>query len=163
MFMGTHAEGVFEVKSWDEKTYEQLGGEAKLTHARIRQDFSGDLEATGSWEVLMCYCADGTASYSGLVRVVGRLSGRSGSFVAQTTGGFDGNEARWTWSVVRGSGTEELEGLTGEGSVVAPHGSTGSFSLDHNLDVGSGGSSATGEAAPEPGPAARVPDTGSEL
>ncbi len=132
--MSTHATGTFQVTSWDENTYQQLEGDAKLTRGRIEQDFSGDLQGRGTWDVLMCYAPDGTATYTGLVRVVGRLGERAGSMVLQTNGGFDGNEARWTWSVVPGSGTEQLSGVRGEGTVVAPHGSTGAFSLDFDLD-----------------------------
>jgi hypothetical protein len=133
--MAKHATGTFKVTSWDENTYEQLEGDAKLTRARITQDFSGDLQGGGTWDVLMCYAPDGTAIYTGLVRVIGKLNDRAGSMVLQTNGGFDGNEARWTWSVVPGSGTEQLSGVHGEGAVVAPHGSTGSFSLDFDVDA----------------------------
>jgi len=58
---------------------------------------------------------------------------RSGSFVFETTGSYDGGEARTTWSVVPGSGTDELRGLRGEGSAVAPGGPNGSFTLDYDL------------------------------
>jgi Protein of unknown function (DUF3224) len=127
------AQGVFQVTAWDEKTYQRLEGESKLTHARISQDFHGDLEATGTWDVLMFYRPDGTASYLGQVRLVGSLGGRSGSAVLRTEGGFDGNEARSGWEVIPGSGTGSLEGLEGRGETVAGHGSTGTYTLDHNL------------------------------
>ncbi|MHB8509119.1 MAG: DUF3224 domain-containing protein [Candidatus Dormibacteria bacterium] len=127
------AHGDFSVASWDEKTYEELGVEGKLTRAHVEQAFTGDLEGTGTWDALMCYAPDGTASYVGFVRVVGRLSGRSGTFVAQTAGGYDGTVARWSWSVIKGTATDQLEGLEGQGECRASHGSTGTLALDHNL------------------------------
>lgn len=133
--MTAHASGTFQIASWDEKTYEQLEGDSKLTRARIRQDFAGDLQGSGTWDVLMYYGPDGTANYTGLVRVVGQLKDHSGSVVLQTNGGYDGHEASWVWSVLPGSGTEQLQGLRGQGQVVAPHGSSGSFSLDFDLDL----------------------------
>ncbi len=159
--MTTHASGTFQVKSWDEKTYEQLDGDTKLTRARIRQDFAGDLEGTGTWDVLMCYCPGGTASYTGLVRVIGRLRDHSGSVVLQTNGGFDGREATWAWSVVPGSGTDQLQGLRGRGMVVAPHGSAGSFSLDFDPDPQS--ASPVDEEETGVACAVRVPESQSEL
>ena len=131
--MTTHTTGDFEVTGWDESTYEELGGDAKLTRASVQQQFTGDLEATGSWQALMCYTLDGRASYTGQVRVVGKLGGRSGSFVLQTDGGYDGSEARWSWSVIPGSATDDLAGLTGSGELRAPHGMTGTYDLDYDL------------------------------
>ena len=131
--MTTHAAGTFHMTNWDEDTYEKLEGEAKLTKATILQDFSGDLEATGSWETLMCYRDDGTAVYLGFQRMVGRLGGKEGSFVLRAQGTFDGNEARSEWSVVDGSATGELEGLRGGGRSAAPHGPDGTYELDYDI------------------------------
>ena len=131
--MANHAEGTFTLTSWDEATYEELADGAKLTRARITQDFHGALEATGGWDALMCYRADGTADYVGLQRLVGRLAGRSGSFVLETQGIFDGTQARTAWRVLPGSGTDELRGLRGEGSSAAPHGPNGTYALDYDI------------------------------
>jgi hypothetical protein len=128
------AEGAFAVKSWDEKTYEQLAGKAKLTHARIEQEFSGDLQARGTWEALMSYAPDGTATFVGLIRIVGSLGGRAGSAVLQTLGRFDGSVARWSWEVTKDSGTDALAGLAGRGELEAPHGSTGTYRLEYTME-----------------------------
>ncbi|MEA2447419.1 MAG: hypothetical protein QOK47_1056 [Actinomycetota bacterium] len=131
--MATRAEGKFEVTGWDEETYEELAGDAKLSKARIEQEFHGDIEATGVWESVMCYCEDGTASYTGIERVVGKLGDRSGSFVLLTNGEFSDGEAKTTWEVIPGSATDDLKGLTGKGTSVAPPGSTGTFTLDYDV------------------------------
>ena len=132
--MSTHAQAKFEVQSWDESTYEELEGDAKLTRASVGQGFTGDLEGDGSVEWLMCYREDKTADFVGLQRFVGRLGGRSGSFVMQTRGSFDGTEARGDLDVVAGSGTEELSGITGTGAFAAPLGSTASVELDYDFE-----------------------------
>jgi len=132
--MSTHAQAKFEVQSWDETTYEELEGDAKLTRASVGQGFTGDLEGDGSVEWLMCYREDKTADFVGLQRFVGRLGGRSGSFVMQTRGSFDGTEAKGTLAVVERSGTEELAGITGTGGFAAPLGSTASVELDYDFD-----------------------------
>ena len=96
-------------------------------------DFSGGIEAAASSQSLMFYRADGTAVITGLQRMTGRVDGHSGSFVLHTDGTFDGSEARTRWLVIPGSGTDELAGLRGEGTAVAPHGPNGSYTFDYDL------------------------------
>ena len=74
------------------------------------------------------------ADFVGLQRFVGRLGGRSGSFVMHTQGSFDGTEAKGSLAVVDRSGTEELSGITGTGAFAAPLGSTASVELDYDFD-----------------------------
>ena len=64
---------------------------------------------------------------------VPQVDGHSGSFMLQTDGTYDGTEARTRWLVVPGSGTDELQGLRGEGTAVAPHGPNGSYTFDYDL------------------------------
>lgn len=130
--MSRHATGTFAVKSWDEQTYAELEGGGKLTRASVAQAFTGDIDGEGAVEYLMCYREDGTANVVGLHRVVGRVGDQAGSFVLQSTGGFDGREARGSLLVVPGSGTGDLRGLRGEGEMVA--GATTSITLDYDVE-----------------------------
>jgi hypothetical protein len=132
--MSTHAQGKFEVQSWEENAYVELEGGAKLTRASVGQAFTGDFDGEGSVEWLMCYRDDKTADFVGLQRFVGRLGSRSGSFVMKTQGGFDGTEAKGDFEVVARSGTEELSGITGTGAFAAPLGSTASVELDYDFE-----------------------------
>lgn len=131
--MATHATGEFELKSWDEEPYDEIEGGGKLTRAVVTQGFTGDIEGDGAVQWLMCYRPDGTADFVGLQRVTGRVGGRSGSFVLQNTGTFDGKQATGPWSVVPGSATGELRGLSGQGEFGAPHGPKASYTLDYDL------------------------------
>jgi hypothetical protein len=81
----------------------------------------------------MCYRPDGTADWVGLQRIVGRVGDRSGSFVLTTLGTFDGSRAAGDWSVVPGSGTEELEGLRGTGRIEAPLGGNATYTLEYDV------------------------------
>lgn len=131
--MAAHAEGTFKLTGWEEATYEDLGGDSKLTRARIGQDFSGDIQATATSESLMFYRADGTAAFVGLTQMTGQVDGHSGSFTLQTDGTYDGTEAKTQWLVIPGSGTDGLQGLRGQGTAVAPHGPNGSYTFDYDL------------------------------
>ena len=121
--------GEFQVTGLDEDTYQKLGGKGKLTRAHIGQDYTGDMVAKGTWDLLMCYLPDGTAVYTGLGRVEGKLADGNGSFVMESRGIFDGKAAKSTWKVIPGSASGSLRGLKGDGTSVAPMGSTGTYDL----------------------------------
>jgi hypothetical protein len=123
-------EGEFEVTSWDEDTYQKLGGERKLTKASVTQKFTGDLSGSGSVEWLMCYADDGKARFVGFQRIESIAAGRVGSVVIESNGKFDGKKAAGTWSVLPGSGEGDLEGITGKGRFEAPMGGKPSYSLE---------------------------------
>lgn len=127
------ATGRFSITSWDEITYQDIDGGGKLTRTSATGSFSGDLAGTGNFQWLMCYRDGGAAHFVGLQRVEGSVAGRSGSFVVESVGDFDGSRAVGTWSVLAGSGTGDLTGLRGEGGFDAPMGSAASFHLDYSL------------------------------
>jgi len=124
----------FAIKSWDEKAYSEVQGLPKLTRATVSKTFSGDIEGDSQVEYLMMYRSDGSASFVGLERVVGRLNGKSGSFVLQRIGTFEGGQAKESYSVVSGSGTGELRTLRGEGTSSVGHGSEHPFTLTYELE-----------------------------
>jgi len=123
----------FAIRNWDEKPYSEAPGLPRLTRASVTKTFSGDLEGEGQVEYLMVYRSDGSAAFVGLERITGRLGGKAGSFVLQRTGVFEGGQAKESYSVVAGSATGELEGLTGEGSSEVGHGLEHPFTLAYAL------------------------------
>jgi hypothetical protein len=131
--MSTSARATFTLDGWDEQPYEELAEGRKLTRASVKQTFSGEIDGAGTVEWLMAYRPDGTADFVGLQLITGTLGGRSGTFVLSTTGTFDGQEAAGTWTVLAGSGTDELAGLTGTGTMSAPTGGEPTVSLDYDL------------------------------
>jgi hypothetical protein len=127
------ANGSFQITSFNEDTYEDRGEKAKLTHAWGDQAFSGDIEGDGQVHWLMSYRPDGTATYVGLQRIKGTLVGRRGTFVIDASGEFDGAASRGRWSIIRGSGTADLAGVTGTGTFEAPGGPKATYELDYEL------------------------------
>jgi len=130
----TNANATFELKDFDEETVAETDNGGKITRAKITRALTGDIEGEAVWETVMAYGPDGHATIVGLERVVGRLRGRDGSFVLSTTGTFNGKEMRSSTEVVEGSATGGLAGLRGKGSSAAPHGPTGTFTLDYTAD-----------------------------
>ena len=134
--MITHATGAIEGQTWNEQTYSEIGGGAKLTRVAVTNLFHGDIEGEGTLEYLMVYHDESTGSFIGLEHVAGYVGERSGSFVLQHSGTFEGGTVQATWFVVPGSGTGDLSGLQGEGGFVAKHGQQHvSFTLDYVFAV----------------------------
>jgi hypothetical protein len=117
--MRNTANATFQIRRWDEAPYHEAAGEGKLTKANVALTYAGDIEGEGLADYLMAYPEHSAASYVGIERVSGKLGGRSGSFVLQYIGTADQNGViRADVIVIPGSGTGELSGLRGEGSLI---------------------------------------------
>ncbi len=107
----------FSLKTWDEKPYNELPGELKMTRSNVAYTYQGDIEGESALDYLMVYRPDESGSFVGLERIIGRVAGRAGSFVLQHTGTFDKRSVSGTFVVVPRSGTGELVNLRGEGKI----------------------------------------------
>jgi hypothetical protein len=121
----------FAIKSWDEKPYSEGQDLPKLARATVTKTYTGDIAGEGQVEYLMMYRSDGSAAFVGLERVVGRLGGKTGSFVLQRTGVFEDGLAKESYFIVPGSATGELRGLAGEGRSAVGHGMEHPFALSY--------------------------------
>lgn len=121
--MSTRAAATFEIAGWDATTYEEPAAvpgegapeEPTLSRVTVTKIFQGDIVGDSKAELLMCGSADGASGgYLAQERVKGRLAGRSGTFVIQHGGQRWSGGQKAFGSVVSGSGTGELRGLSGE-------------------------------------------------
>ncbi|MDU0291025.1 DUF3224 domain-containing protein [Saccharothrix longispora] len=131
--MGFTATGDLLLRSWDETTFSEEDG-IKLTRSTIRYVFEGDVEGSGLKEYVMAYRSDESTTFVGLEHVVGRIGDRKGTFVLHHTGELDGEQATVEFTVVPGSGTGELAGLTGKGGFVAKHSDSGNAAYRFDYD-----------------------------
>jgi hypothetical protein len=131
--MKKSANARFAVKSWDEKAYDEGQDRPRLTRASVTKTYTGDIEGEGQVEYLMMYRGDGSATFVGLERVVGRIGGKTGSLVLLRTGIFESGQAKESYSVIPGSATGELHGLLGEGNSAVGHGMEHPFTLTYEL------------------------------
>ena len=132
--MSEHAVAAFALESWDEKPYDEREGLPKLTRVSATKSYQGEITGEGKVEYLMMYREDGSATFTGLERVVGSVSNRSGSFVFQHSGTFESGVARVALSVVPGSGTEGLRGLTGQGEFAVSHQPPYNMTLEYGFE-----------------------------
>lgn len=131
--MKKSANARFAIKNWDEKPYSEGEGLPKLTRAIVTKSYTGDIEGQAQVDYVMMYRSDGSASFVGLERVVGRIDGKTGTFVLQRVGAFEGGLAKESYTVIAGSATGQLEGLVGNGSSAVGHGMEHPFSLTYEL------------------------------
>src|SRR3954454_1357191 len=111
--MPTVAQGTFDVKLAPQ-AQEQGKAESKIAKLTIDKTFHGDLEGTSAGLMLSAGApATGSAGYVAMEQVTGTLNGRAGSFALQHSGTMDRGTQQLTVSVVPGSGTEQLAGLSG--------------------------------------------------
>ena len=134
--MTTHLETRLKIESWDEKPYRELDGGRKFTRASVALSVAEErIEARATWDALLFYAADGTSSYVGLMHVEGRLGDRTGTFVMEGTGAYDGTEARGESSVVTATASGELRGLHGTAVSVSTHSDYPFMPLTLDYDV----------------------------
>jgi hypothetical protein len=85
-----------------------------LGRMTIDKQFDGDLVGIGKGEMLTAITpVKGSAGYVAIERVTGTLQGRAGSFVFQHTGTMAQGAQSLSITVVPGSGTGALAGISG--------------------------------------------------
>ena len=117
------ASATYTVKKWEEKPYDNISSNQKMTKASVEYALDGEINGKASVEYLMFYSHfdahnqhKAAAEYVGLMRFNGALGGKSGSFVMQDTGKFGQGTATSALQIVEGSGTDELKGIKGKAS-----------------------------------------------
>jgi hypothetical protein len=115
--MNITGQATFKATTWEETPYTEIDAGRKLTRVHAVFAYEGDIEGEGTVDYLMAYSPDGTGTFVGLERIVGRIGDRSGSFVAQHTGVFDPKAVMTLWDFVPGLGTDGLDGIAGGGNL----------------------------------------------
>ena len=131
--MSERATATFRVTGWDEEPYDEIADAPKLTRASVTKTFAGDIEGSSTVEYLMMHRSDGSADFVGYERIVGRVGGRSGSFVFKHEGTFVQGVAKATCTVVEGSGVDGLAGLRGRGEFELAHADEYPFTFEYDL------------------------------
>jgi hypothetical protein len=125
----------FDVTSWESTVTDGPEEGPTQTRVAITKSFEGDLTGTSAGEGLFCGLeapADG-AGYLVSERFTGRLGDREGTFVMQHGGlAAPGAEPESFGSVVPGSGTGALSGMSGSVAFGASH----ILTLDVQFDQG---------------------------
>ena len=127
------ASATFVNTTYAEEPYDDRDGTV-LGRIHITRTFHGDLDGESSAELLTARTETGSASYLALDRVAGRLGDRSGSFVLAHHGTVSAAGGANAASVVPDSGTGELAGLRGRGSIAVADDGTHTLTLEYEFD-----------------------------
>jgi hypothetical protein len=126
------ARGPFDVKL-NPLPLHDAGQHPTLARMSVDKTYHGDLEATGSGEMLTAGTdVKGSAVYVAIERVSGTLHGRRGTFALHHTGVMTRGVLSLTVTVVPDSGTDELTGLGGRLNIII-EGRAHSYEFDYTL------------------------------
>lgn len=129
--MSKRSESSFTIDEWNEKHNDewQLG---KLTRTLVTKKFQGSLDGKSEVEAIMLRLNEQDVSvmaYVGIERIECVLDGRSGSFIVLHTAEAIGQDRQATWKILPGSGTGDLAGISGYGTITPGH----DFILEYDL------------------------------
>jgi hypothetical protein len=114
-----HARGTFDVTITPQSPDNEPAKASGAQRMSINKRLHGDLEGISLGEMLAVGDGKTSGAYVALERVTGSLHGRNGSFALVHRGLMvHGKSEGWTVTVVPGSGTEELAGLSGEMTII---------------------------------------------
>lgn len=116
MGSGTMTTLEWQETTWDGKPAADVPN-PKTTVASDTATITGAIEGEVADRWLMSYASDGTARFVGLTCITGTVAGRTGTFVLQHEGRFDAEGLHSDFTVVPGSGTDGLSGISGAGTV----------------------------------------------
>ena len=116
---------------YDEEPYGDADG-AEVSRVNISRTFTGDLEGSSTAELLIAK-SEGGGGYVGHDRISGSLQGKAGGFVFQHTGLMGPEGVANMGTIVPGTGTGELEGITGEGTMLADEDGNHTLTLEYEL------------------------------
>lgn len=131
--MDTKATATADLTNWDERDYDETEGLPKLAAIVTTYTYRGDLQAEGAGRGQMVYVDDDHAEFGGVERVSGRIGDRTGTFVVRTSGVYDSGVVTYDWTILPGTATGELSGLTGAGRMVWAQGESGSLTFTYDL------------------------------
>ena len=110
--------------------YDRTAGPA-LVEVHLVETFAGGIDGEGTVRALQVLANDRSGSFVSVERFHGTLDGRQGSFVLQGPGSIENGKVRAIWSVVPGSGTDDLSGLRGDGGFEGQLGKGSDGTLDY--------------------------------
>jgi hypothetical protein len=109
----------FSIVNWDEQPIVDDTGNGKLTRAVVEKTYSGDVDGHSTTEWLMAYAGDGSATFVGMEHLDGTIGGRKGAVVLRHVGSYADGVATAELTITPGSGSGQLAGAEGSGSLRA--------------------------------------------
>ena len=116
---------------YDEEPYGEGEG-VELSRVHISRTFSGDLTGESRAEILITK-SEGGGGYTGQDLITGTLNGKAGSFVIQHGGILGPDGVTNSGTIVPGTGAGELEGITGQATLLADEEGNHTLTIEYVL------------------------------
>ncbi|MGW8761220.1 DUF3224 domain-containing protein [Streptomyces sp. NPDC055815] len=130
--MSTKTGGTFDLTSFEPEVLDEGPG-APLGRVRITKAFQGGLTGTSTVNMLSVADVEGSpVAYVAVERFTGELDGRKGSFVLQHSAPGSNGE-KLVVRVVRGTGSGDLAGITGDLEITRSEDGGHSYVLEYQL------------------------------
>ncbi|SDX60072.1 Protein of unknown function [Amycolatopsis xylanica] len=121
------ATAAFTLDKWEPQSEEKADG-TEFARVAIAKTFTGEVEGTSTVEMLTAVTETGRA-YVAFERFAVTVGGRKGTFVLHHSAG----EAGYTLTILPGSGTGDLTGITGTAAIEQDAAGNHTFKLSCSL------------------------------
>ena len=108
-------EGIFTITKWTEEVIKEKSEQVKTVHASVVQAYEGDMKGEGHVEFIMSYKTGVSACFVGFEEFIGVIDGRRGTITFKHDGSFKEGLASSKFTIVDGTATGELSGLSFSG------------------------------------------------
>jgi hypothetical protein len=126
------ATATFTNDTYEEEPWGSSDG-AELGKIHITRSFSGDLEGQSEAELLTATMPGGSAVYVAIDAISGSLGGKQGGFVFGHRGTVSETGASTEGEIAPGSGSGELKGIGGTGTISVDENENHTLALDYEL------------------------------
>lgn len=113
------ASGAFVIDAQENEPVDFDGG--ALLRARWSKVLTGDIVGTSTVHLLLLQRPEGPAAYVGIEHYNVDVLGKRGSFLLLHAATMNGGDSETSWTVVPGSGSGDLVGLTGTAEITPNH------------------------------------------
>ncbi|MGI2170765.1 DUF3224 domain-containing protein [Shewanella sp. MF05960] len=125
--------GVFQITQWNEKSYAEHEDGTKQTIASIKQTYSGDITGLAEIRYVMSYQQDTTAVFTGIEELTVTTPEITGRIIFQHNGTFIAGVAQSQFTVIAGSGTQNLAEYIGQGEFTSTENGQAEYVITFNL------------------------------
>ena len=133
-----HNGNSFTNTSWSERFYTDQDALPRLSTVEATNTFSGAISGEGVLRYVMIYTSEEAGVFTGLQTITGEVEGQRGSFTLREEGSWQGMRISSTMTVVQGSGTGTLSGISGTAHYTHDGGESTAcpYTFDFTLDRG---------------------------
>lgn len=139
---GDHEEmergNTFTNTRWGERFYTERNVLPRLSTVEATNTFYGVISGEGVLRYAMIYTSEETGFFTGLQTITGSVDGHRGSFTLREEGAWQGTRITSTMTVIEGSGTDALPGISGTARYTydGSESSACPYTFDFTLDRG---------------------------